>query len=84
LAARFTSTSVQAASFGSAPAISLGKIGGPARLSKAKEIAEDCHLQLRGKLRAGEIKGEKTFREVPAQYPHEYDITTQITKPACD
>jgi hypothetical protein len=30
-------------------------------LSKAKEIAEDWHLQLRGKLRAGEIKSEKTF-----------------------
>jgi len=28
-------------------------------LSKAKEIAEDWFLQLRGKLRAGEIKTEK-------------------------
>jgi hypothetical protein len=28
-------------------------------LSKAKEIAEDWYLQLRGKLRAGEIKSEK-------------------------
>jgi hypothetical protein len=27
-------------------------------LSKAKEIAEDWYLQLRGKLRAGEIKSE--------------------------
>jgi hypothetical protein len=33
-------------------------------LSKAKEIAEDWYLQLRGKLRVGEIKAEKTFREV--------------------
>jgi hypothetical protein len=32
-------------------------------LSKAKEIAEDWYLQLRGKLRNGEIKTEKTFRE---------------------
>ena len=46
-------------------------------LSKAKEIAEDWYLQLRGKLRAGEIKSEKTFREVSEQYLHEYDIITQ-------
>ena len=40
-------------------------------LSKAKEIAEDWYLQLRGKLRSGEIKTEKTFarrlRAVPAR-----------------
>jgi hypothetical protein len=46
-------------------------------LSKAKEIAEDWYLQLRGKLRAGEIKSEKTFREVSEQYLREYDIITQ-------
>jgi integrase len=46
-------------------------------LAKAKEIAEDWYLRLRGKLRAGEIKPEKTFREVSAQYLHEYDIMTQ-------
>jgi len=46
-------------------------------LSKAKEIAEDWYLQLRGKLRAGEIKSEKTFREVSEHYLHEYDIMTQ-------
>ncbi|MGO9403970.1 MAG: hypothetical protein ACLPVW_10930 [Terriglobales bacterium] len=46
-------------------------------LSKAKEIAEDWYLQLRGKLRGGEIKSEKTFREVSTQYLHEYDIITQ-------
>ena len=46
-------------------------------LSKAKEIAEDWYLQLRGKLRAGEIKSEKTFREVSERYLHEYDIITQ-------
>ena len=46
-------------------------------LSKAKEIVEDWYLQLRGKIRAGEIKSEKTFREVSAQYLHEYDIITQ-------
>jgi hypothetical protein len=46
-------------------------------LSKAKEIAEDWYLRLRGKLRAGEIKSEKTFREVSERYLHEYDIITQ-------
>ena len=30
-------------------------------LAKAKEIAEDWYLKLRGKLRSGEIKAEKTF-----------------------
>src|SRR5271169_4866246 len=46
-------------------------------LSKAKEIAEDWYLQLRGKLRSGEIKTEKTFREVSEHYLREYDIMTQ-------
>jgi hypothetical protein len=46
-------------------------------LSKAKEIAEDWYLQLRGKLRNGEIKTEKTFREASDQYLREYDIITQ-------
>jgi integrase len=46
-------------------------------LSKAKEIAEDWYLQLRGKLRTGEIKTEKTFREASEQYLREYDIITQ-------
>jgi integrase len=46
-------------------------------LSKAKEIAEDWYLQLRGKLRNGEIKTEKTFREASDLYLREYDIITQ-------
>src|ERR1700756_4774604 len=46
-------------------------------LSKAKEIAEDWYLQLRGKLRSGEIKTEKTFREASEQYLHEYGIITR-------
>jgi hypothetical protein len=33
-------------------------------------------LRLRGKLRSGEIKSEKTFREVPEHDRHEYDIIT--------
>ena len=43
-------------------------------LAKAKEIAEDWYLKLRGKLRSGEIKTEKTFREVSEHSLHEYDI----------
>jgi len=46
-------------------------------LSKAKEFAEDWYLQLRGKLRTGELKSEKTFREASEQYLREYDILTQ-------
>ena len=46
-------------------------------LSKAKVFAEDWYLQLRGKLRSGEIKTEKTFREASEQYLREYDIITQ-------
>jgi integrase len=46
-------------------------------LSKAKEIAEDWYLQLRGKLRTGEIKNEKTFREASELFLREYDIITQ-------
>jgi integrase len=45
-------------------------------LAKAKEIAEDWYLQLRGKLRSGEIKTEKTFGEASEQYLREYDIIT--------
>jgi integrase len=46
-------------------------------LSKAKEIAEDWYLQLRGKLRTGELKTEKTFRHASEQFLREYDIITQ-------
>ncbi|MGH9589226.1 MAG: site-specific integrase, partial [Terracidiphilus sp.] len=42
-------------------------------LSKAKEVAEDWYLQMRGKLRNGEIKTEKTFRDASDQYLKEYD-----------
>jgi len=42
-------------------------------LSKAKEIAEDWYLQLRG----GEIKTEKTFGEASEQFLREYDLITQ-------
>ena len=47
------------------------------RISRAKEIAEDWYLQLRGKLRNGEIKTEKTFRDASEQFLREYEIITQ-------
>ena len=46
-------------------------------LSKAKEIAEDWYLQLRGKIRNGEIKTEKTFRDASEQFLREYEIITE-------
>jgi len=46
-------------------------------LSEAKEIAEDWYLQLRGKLRSGELKTEKTFAEASEQFLREYEIITQ-------
>lgn len=46
-------------------------------LSKAKEVAEDWYLQLRGKLRNGEIKTEKTFSEASERYLQEYDVITE-------
>jgi hypothetical protein len=68
LAARFTSTNVQTPAFGNAQSYFAGKNSRTSTkeesLSKAKEIAEDWYRQLRGKLRAGEIRNEKTFREV--------------------
>lgn len=46
-------------------------------LSRAKEIAEDWYLQLRGKLRTGEIKTEKTFADASEQFLREFEIITQ-------
>ena len=48
-----------------------------ASLARAKEIAEDWYLELRGKLRRGEIKNEKTFKEASEQFLREYEIITQ-------
>jgi hypothetical protein len=81
LGGRSTSTSARTAASGSAQAISRARIVAPAHkeesLSKAKATAEDWYLQLRGKLRAGGIKSEKTFGEVSEHYLREYDIITQ-------
>jgi len=46
-------------------------------LALAKQFAEDWYLGLRGKLRSGEIKAEKTFREAAAQFEREYEIITE-------
>jgi hypothetical protein len=46
-------------------------------LSKAKEVAKDWYLQLRGTLRSGEIKTDKTFREASGHYLREHNIITQ-------
>src|SRR3984885_3686350 len=46
-------------------------------LSKAKEVAEDWYLQLRGKILTGKLKGEKTFREVSEQFLRECEIMTR-------
>jgi hypothetical protein len=46
-------------------------------LSKAKEFAGDWYLQLRGKLRSGELKSGKLFREAAELYLREFDIITQ-------
>jgi len=46
-------------------------------LPKAKEIAEDWYLQLRGKLRDGKLRGGKLFREAAKLYLREFDIITQ-------
>jgi len=45
-------------------------------LSLAKQVAEDWYLGLRGKLHAGILKIEKTFREVATQFTREYEIIT--------
>ena len=46
-------------------------------LAHARQIAEDWYLELRGKLRSGELKAEKTFREAAAQFEREYEIITE-------
>lgn len=47
-------------------------------LSRAKDIAEDWYLELRGKSRAGLLKpSEKTFNEAADRFENEYEIITQ-------
>ena len=46
-------------------------------LAQAKQVAEDWYLGLRGKLRSGELKAGKTFKEAAAQFEREYEIITE-------
>jgi integrase len=46
-------------------------------LSRAKEIAEDWYLGMRGKQRAGEIKDGKTFNFAAQQFLKEYPVITE-------
>lgn len=46
-------------------------------LEHAKEFAEDWYLELRGKLRRGELKTEKTFKDAAQQFRREYEIITE-------
>ena len=45
-------------------------------LGKAKDLAEDWYLGLRGKLKMGEPITEKTFSETAAQFIKEYSVIT--------
>jgi integrase len=44
---------------------------------RAKDIAEDWFLELKGKQRRGEVVGEKTFCEAAEQFLREYEIITE-------
>ena len=46
-------------------------------LFRAKDFAEDWYLQLRGKLRHGELKSGKLFSEAAKLYLREFDIMNQ-------
>ena len=46
-------------------------------LAQAKEFAEDWYLELRGKLRSGGLKAEKSFKEAAAQFEREYEVITE-------
>lgn len=47
-------------------------------LARAKQIAEDWYLELRGKSRAGLLKRpEKTFRDAAALFEQEYTVITE-------
>jgi integrase len=46
-------------------------------LNRAKIVAEDWYLGLKGKSRTGELKSGKTFRFVAQQFLKEYEILTE-------
>ena len=46
-------------------------------LEQAKDFAEDWYLELRGKLKRGELKSGKTFSEAAERFLREYDVITR-------
>ena len=49
-------------------------------LAHAKDFANDWYLELHGKLRRGELKQEKTFKDAAAQFEREYEVITEGTR----
>jgi integrase len=46
-------------------------------LEQAKDFAEDWYLELRGKLKRGELKSGKTFAEAADRFLREYEVITR-------
>ncbi|HEY1723293.1 MAG TPA: site-specific integrase [Magnetospirillaceae bacterium] len=46
-------------------------------LELAKDFAEDWYLELRGKLKRGELNSGKTFKEAADRFLHEYNVITR-------
>ncbi|MFO1152064.1 MAG: site-specific integrase [Rhodospirillales bacterium] len=46
-------------------------------LAAAKDFAEDWYLELKGKLRRGELKKEKTFRNAAKLFEREFELITE-------
>jgi len=47
------------------------------RLPQAKDFAEDWYLGQKGKLKCGELKVGRTFKEVAIQFRREFEIITE-------
>ena len=45
-------------------------------VASAKEFAEDRYFELRGKFRSGEIKREKSFKDIAVQFANEQVVLT--------
>ena len=46
-------------------------------LARAKDVAEDWYIDLRGRAREGRLKNEKTFREAAERFRREYEVITE-------
>src|SRR5215469_15420162 len=81
LAAKFTATSVPTAAFGSAPAISPAKIGGPARRKRAslrpRKSPRTGTCSFAESSAMGTSRAKRPFRQVSEHYLRDYDIMTQ-------